>query len=375
MRIAIVSRDFPPVPSGMGDYADLLSLELARRGHEVSVICAEPVETRSDVEVRPVLTALDARNVAVIDATLGDVRPDAVLWQYNPFQIGRKGVGPSAGRLARTMAAHAPLILVAHELWYEYGRNGLRGFVWATAQRIETRAAIAASSKVVVTTDARRDMLRRRYVSRRDDILSIRIGANIEPDPMHTPNGVRAHLGAADDSLILAHFGSIGDGRDLSPAFDALRRLRGGGVDARLVLIGRSGSTDAPADLRDAIRFTGVLTRREVSDTLAVCDAYLFCEPDGPALGRKGSLLAAFAHGLPVVAFAGHDRDEALRDGENVVLVKPSGADIAHAVRALRDDPRRAAGIGGAAKRLYEDRFSWQVVADGFEAILEGPAR
>lgn len=372
MRITIVSRDFPPVPSGMGDYADLLGRELARRGHTVTVLCDAPAESRDDIEVRPVLRGFNARGIATLDKAVAASKPDVILWQYNPFQIGRKGIGPSAGRIARALAKRAPLTLVCHELWYDFGRNGLKGFIWATVQRLETRAAFAHASKIVVTTDARRDMLRGIFPERRNDIVSIRIGANIEPDASRSANGTRVRLGLEPDSFVLAHFGSLGDGRDFSPAFDALRGLRSEGVDARLVCIGRAGIDTAPADLRAAVTFTGVLTRDEVSDALGVSDAYLFCEPDGPALGRKGSLLAAFAHGLPVLAYAGKDHDEELKDGLNVLLVEPNKTAIVGRLKELKDDPQLARTVAEGAKELYASRFSWPVVADAFEVLLGG---
>jgi glycosyltransferase involved in cell wall biosynthesis len=375
MRVTIVSRDFPPVPSGMGDYSDLLARELARRGHELTVVCAAPASKREGIHVRPALRGLDARNLGALDISVGSSDPDVVLWQYNPFQIGRKGIGPSTGRIARTLASHAPLILVAHELWYDFGRNGARGLAWALAQRAETRAAIAASVRIVVTTEARRDMLQKRYPSRQADISAIRIGANIEPDFSRSPNGFRADIGATERSFVLAHFGSTGDGREFAPAYDALRRLRARDIDARLVCIGRSGNVPVPADLRDAVVVTGVLPAGEVSDALRVSDAYLFCEPAGPALGRKGSLLAAFAHGLPVIAYAGRDTDEGLHDGENVMLVPPDAERIAAAIRKLAHDRSKAKSLGIAARQLYVERFAWDLCAARYEELFTGLGR
>lgn len=375
MRLAIVSRDFPPAPSGIGDHTDLLTQELASRGYEVTVICASPAEPRTNIDLRPVLTGLDARGLPALDAAVAETRPDALLWQFNPFQIGRKGVGPSAGRIARTLARRAPLVVVAHELWYDFGRNGLRGFVWAGAQRLETLAVVKAADRVVVTTEARRAELVRRFPERVDEISVIPTGATIEPDVAAQVNGTRASLGLPSGSFVLAHLGSAGDGREFGPAFDALRELRAEGIDARLLCVGRGAKADPPADLARAVVFTGVLPRGDVSRALAASDAYLFAEPAGPSLGRKTSLLAAFAHGLPVVAYAGHDRDPGLRDGENVVLVEPQAADIGAAVRRLFGDPAFRRRIGHGARRLYAERFSWTVIGSGFDAVLKGLGR
>ncbi len=368
MRLAIVSRDVPPRVSGIGDYADLLAHELAARGHDVVVLCCPPADARTKVDVRPVIPAFDATSIPAIDAALAEARPDAILWQYNPFSIGRKGVGPSAGRIARTMARHAPLVLVGHELWFPWAREGARGLVWAIAQRLETAAVFRASTHVVVTTESRLKTVRRWF--RKSEVSLVPIGANIEPDPTHATDDVRGRYGLGAGSFVVAHVGSAGPGRDLRPVFEALRRVRAEGIDARLLLIGCGGTTDVPPGLESAVVSTGVLHAAELSRTLRVSDAYVFCEPSGPAAGRKGSLLAAFAHGLPVVAFTGPDRDSALRNDENVLLVEPRADTVTRALRALANDVSLRARIGQGARTLYDERFSWPVVGAKLERIL-----
>jgi glycosyltransferase involved in cell wall biosynthesis len=370
MRLAIVSRDVPPAVSGIGDYADLIAHELAARGHEVVVLCAAPADARAKVDVRPVIPAFNAKTIPAIDAALADVRPDAILWQYNPFTIGRKGVGPSAGRIARTMAKRAPLVLVGHELWFPWAREGARGLVWSVAQRLETASVIRASKHVVVTTESRLATLSKWF--RKSKVSLIPIGANIEPDATQPLDGVRARFGLGDGSFVVAHVGSAGAGRDLRPAFEALRRMRAEGIDGRLLLIGRGGSTEIPHGLEGAVVSTGVLHREEVSLALRAADAYVFCEPSGPAAGRKGSILAAFAHGLPVVAYDGRDRDSALRNDDNVLLVEPRADAVTRALRSLARDASLRARTGEGGRRLYERRFSWPVIGEAFESVLEG---
>jgi glycosyltransferase involved in cell wall biosynthesis len=372
MRLVLLSPDFPPAPSGIGDYTDLLGHELAARGHDVVVLCAAPAETRSKIDVRPVITSMDARGIGALDAAVASAAPDAILWQYNPFQVGRKGIGPSAGRIARRLAARAPLVVVAHELWFPWGRQGARGVAWAIAQRLETASVIAAGRKIVVTTERRLATLRAWFPDRPGDIEMIPIGATVEPDATRAPNGARARYGLPPGAFVVAHLGSIGAGRNFGPLFDALRALRADGTDARLLCIGRTGMAEAPSDLDGAVLFTGVLARAEVSEALLSADAYAFCEPSGPSAGRKTSLLAAFAHGLPVVAFSGRDRDSGLRDGENVVLVAPRATAVAAALRVLAHDAKRRSMLGAGARRLYEERFAWPVAGDAFEEVLGG---
>src|SRR5687767_13827807 len=144
MRVAILGRDFPPVVGGISDHTDLLAAELARRAFDVRVVCGTPADAREAFEVRATIDRWDAAGYDRIVSEIADAQPDAIVWQYNPFAVGRRGVALTAGSLAKRLSSVAPIALYAHELWFPWGRDGARGLLWAASQRISTTAILRA---------------------------------------------------------------------------------------------------------------------------------------------------------------------------------------------------------------------------------------
>jgi glycosyltransferase involved in cell wall biosynthesis len=361
MKVVFLTKDFPPTASGIGDYADRLATELAGRGVEVTVVCSYPADAARPFAVKPSVDRWDAAGVDSIIAAVAEAKPDAILWNYNPFQVGHRGVAPSAPRLARSLAKIAPLVVVLHELWYPWGRNGLKGLVWAVAQRLQLRGVLAAAAKAIVTTERRRAHLARRFPNA--SVQMIPVGATVPETGV--PNGTRASLGIPADAFVLAHLGAIGEGRSLKPALEALETLRARGEDIRLVLVGRTGIAVPRAE---GVHATGILDHAGVSSALQASNAYLFAEPTGPT-SRKTSLLAALEHGLPVVAYRGRDGEPQF--AESALLVEPDAKAIASAVRRLRIDPAYAKSLGQAARNLADARYSWRAITDAFIRLLE----
>lgn len=359
MRILQLTRDFPPAHSGIGDHVARLSAELAALGDEVVVVCAPPAEPASGVDLRTV-AGWDSDGGAAIRAAAAAAHPDAVVWHYNPFQVGRRGLASGAGRLARALARIAPLTVVLHEYQYPWGRNGIRGLVWAVAQRLRLRGVVASATSIVLTTHARQRRLARRFPSRAATMSVVAAGATVEPTAGgEPPHALRARLGLPAGAFVVAHLGAIGEGRDLRPAVAAIEALRRDGVDARLLLAGRTGIAPPGGE---AIVQTGPVDHATLSAALASSDCYLYAEPIGP-VSRKTSLLSALAHGLPVLAYRGPDGEPDFRDGESLLLVEPDEDAVAAALRRLAADPALRRRLGEGARTLAETRYSWRAIA------------
>ncbi|MHB8510949.1 MAG: glycosyltransferase family 4 protein [Actinomycetota bacterium] len=359
MRIAILTKDYPPVPSGVGDYASHLSTALRSRGNEVSVLCDASIEVK-DQHAHASIRNWDRSGINEITSVVSGSKPDVIIWQYNPFQFGRSGVGFSARRLARDLRRVAPLIIIAHELWYPWGRSGFKGAVWASSQRIQFASLLEFASKVVVTTPARKDSLQHWFRRRATDISYIPIGSNIVHRPINASDVVRARFGIASDAIVIGHFGSIGDGRDVRPLIDASKMLRQ--RDVHVLFVGRTG-IDPPRV--EGAHSTGPLDASLISEYLAACDLYAFIEPLGPT-PRKGSLLAAMGAGLPIIALDGKNTDPIFATSMKLV---PPGS-FAKAVEELIDHPELRAALGVRAKELVQKEFSWSRIADDLLGLI-----
>jgi glycosyltransferase involved in cell wall biosynthesis len=157
------------------------------------------------------------------------------------------------------------------------------------------------------------------------------------------------------------------------------------GYNARLLMLGGEVGASDPTNaayaqkVRALMRELGVSQRviwsgyrppDEVSALWQASDIAVLPYADGASL-RRGTLLAAFAHGLPVVSTTPRVAVEQLRDGENILLAAP-GDDraLAEQVIALINSPELRAKLSQGALRLAEE-FSWSRIADQHLALYE----
>ena len=119
--------------------------------------------------------------------------------------------------------------------------------------------------------------------------------------------------------------------------------------------------------LRDKVKLMGVHTQTEIIERYAEAD--LFVLPcivgrDGNRDGLPVSIVEALACGVPVIATPVSGIPEAVRDGENGLLVPENDADaLAQAIRRLAEDRELRARLAGAARASVLDRFDQRASA------------
>jgi polysaccharide biosynthesis protein PslF len=422
MIIALLSAEYPPQPGGVGDYTHRLGQALGERGQHVLVFTIvngrfQIVDLEGSIynlqsTIYNQQSSWDWRIGRDIRAALDQTQPDILHIQY---QTGAYGMHPAINflpwRLHRTL--HPPAIVVtAHDLLppYLFPKAGpVRGWV--------TRRLLADADAVVVTNQddfeqvagdgglAIRDRGSRptQYpVPNTQSLVLIPIGSNIAVAP---PKGYdraawRARLGIGAETTLLAFFGLISRTKGMDTLLDALAQLP---AHFHLLIIG--GAATAPEDraYADAIRrqiarleldqrmtITGQCAEEEVSAHLLAADLAALPFADGASF-RRGSLLAALAHGLAVIttlptkdegrktkedmrapafgrsSFAHHS----LIDGENTLLVPPVNAPaLAAAIIRLagNHELRERLADGG---RALAAQFGWDAIAAQHEQLYQ----
>ena len=146
------------------------------------------------------------------------------------------------------------------------------------------------------------------------------------------------------------------------------RRPDDGGFYERLQARGRSRG------LGEEVVWTGYLPEGEVSALLLGAD--LFLAPyEGGISTRRGSLMAALAHGLPVVSTPPRVPTQHFRAGENFAQVPFVDASaLAGTVAALLDDPARRERLARGASELA-GRFAWPAIAERTREFVTGLLR
>ena len=114
-------------------------------------------------------------------------------------------------------------------------------------------------------------------------------------------------------------------------------------------------------DISGAIVFAGFV--EDIEEVYRAVDIFLFPSLEEP-LGS--SLLAAMAHGLPVVAVASGGVPEILEDGANgvVLAAPPEAKQLAASIVRLLRDPVEAKRLGRAARETISARFTADHLVD-----------
>jgi sugar transferase (PEP-CTERM/EpsH1 system associated) len=136
----------------------------------------------------------------------------------------------------------------------------------------------------------------------------------------------------------------------------------------RAVMIGDGPLRDqvraaiAAKDLERHVVMAGL--RQDVPELLAGMDGLVF---SSTREGLSLAMLEAMALGVPVVATRVGGTPELIQDGVTGLLVEPEApAALAHRLVELLQDPARAAAMRQAARRVVEERFSVERMADAY---------
>jgi len=371
--VVIITEKTPPERDNIGLYVRALASAMRHHGCDVEVWSLR--STHCDMDDVPCLSFANyssslSKLYHLLDALRTRKQP-VILWQYNPFYYGWKGI-PSV-LYALPLLAHAVLrcrvVLLFHEIRCPAGLYPPRSWVWAMTHTIALWLGLWGCDAAITTTPNRLEFVcrfARRFVLPQwapRIYTAIPVGSTI-PAP-----SLRTTAPSPDILLRIGTFRMGAPGQELTLLRSAYDELTRDGARVQLVVIGTgpplTGSRGYDShDNAPGIVETGFLPEEDASHILSTLDIFVGLYPDG-ASGRRTSLAVAFERGLCVVSTHGSDADTALfRQGENCLLV-PYG-DLAHLTTALRtlcaDAPLRL-HLGQAARRAYDQYLAWSVIA------------
>ncbi|MBC8102953.1 MAG: glycosyltransferase family 4 protein [Cytophagales bacterium] len=351
--VVLLTGSFPPRLCGVGDYTFHLARHLTAQGVPVAVWTRRG-ETEPRPGVFPVIAGWDGAGVRDLVRRLRVARPAVVHLQYERGLFeGSTVVTTLLPELLRGIGV--PLVTTFHSL------DGPRS--WGRAHRVALLPLLIQSDSIVVCSSRQeKGLCRIPGIGRK--VRRIAVGTGIEPV-------VGERQRKSDGPIRLVYFGFVWRRRGIETLLRTVAALPNG--MATLTIVGGwRGDPDYPQELaqlaerlrvENCVSFTGDLSAAEVSRHLWEADAALLPFPTGASTGRT-TLMAAFAHGLPVVTT--HDRANLpaeFRDGENLLLA-PVGDEAAFlaAVRRVVGDPALRVRLGAGA-RCLADIFAWSRIA------------
>ncbi|WP_158889771.1 glycosyltransferase family 4 protein [Amycolatopsis anabasis] len=362
MKIGIVCPYSFDVPGGVQGHVVELAKALLARGHEVSVLAPADEDAELPAFVHPAGKALGIPyNGSVARLQFGPVSYARVRrWlRDNAFDVLHlhEPAAPSLSLLALKIA-DGPIVATFHTSTPRSRTlSAFQPVLRPLLEKITARIAVSALARRVQVEHA-------------------------GGDAVEIPNGVDVDFFARAAPLdgYPRAGGTVGFvGRFTEPRkgmgvlLDALRRLRPGLPDLRLLVVG-SGDPDAlrrqaGPGLADRIDLLGQVDDKTKARALSSVDVYCAPNTGGESFGMI--LTEAMAAGAPVVASGLDSFRRVLDDGRAGVLT-PTGdaASLAGVLRELLADPARRAALAAAARERVAI-YDWPVVATQVLRVYE----
>jgi polysaccharide biosynthesis protein PslF len=325
MRIVLLSAEYPPTPGGVGDYTQALAITLAAYGEDVEIwtirngmVCSLNPRTPDQLGMPIAPASWGWDSWGAIRAGLRREMPDIFHIQY---QTGAYAMHPAINLLPSRLRLDREcpqLVVTAHDLLLPYLFPKAGPFRNWMMQRLfdASDAAIVTNSEDLLATTGvplPGTSPAPRYHGRlQQPAHLIPIGSNITPmlPADYDRRAWRQTLGITAETTLIAYFGLISPSKGLDTLLDSLETL-----PQHITLLVIGGDSPAPQDrahaealreriasgsLKGRVLITGHCPAHEVSAHLVAADLAALPFTDGASF-RRGSLLAAMAHGLPVI--------------------------------------------------------------------------
>ena len=396
MRVVLITRNYPHVTCGVGDYTQGLAHYFATQGFEVAVITSKHPdlkrESQSLIRLEGIVSTWDGRGIQVALQSIKSLGPEVVDIQYVPSAFS-EGMGWSLVRLlvAIRSLGNITLVLTCHEIYLPYVAPSEGGLEFSakhntrmSLQRVAFWAACYLAHCVVVTNE-RRLRLVKRHVWKRTHVAMSYIPPNIPVCPISEENkrSLRARLGIGVGDAVLMTFGKLQAAKDYEGIFEAVALLTRQGMDVHLLCVGDWKGSDPSRferltglaeslRIRERMTITGRVAAETLSHYFQTSDMFLFFQKGG-ATTSSGTIPAAMAHGVPVIANMGPETGSFFQHGQNVWLTPSCDPkSIADAIAGLHADQALRSALGQREREDYVAYFSMNRVAERISAIYRG---
>lgn len=345
-------------------WAARVSRELARRGHDVTLVCRAGTEARVIERARAEgvgrITTLTLRSGIKPVADAADLRR-LLAWLPDTDVIHvHRGKEHWLAALANRLSGRPrPIVRTRH-------------IAQAVRPHRANRWLYRRATDLVVTVS---EAIRRQYVAAgllpAERVVTLAGGADADAYRPRDPDAeVRRRLGGVPGAPLIGMIGGLRVMKGHRVVIDAAAQLAAEGSRPRFTFVGR-GSQEAP--IRELLRrrnlepqFTIAGFTEDLPAVLAALDVVLYVPLESDGMSRV--VWEYLAAARPLIASRVGVVGEALADGEHALLVPAADAGaLAHALQRLLDDPGLASKLGEAGRRLVLERHSGARIAGALE--------
>jgi glycosyltransferase involved in cell wall biosynthesis len=360
LRFAILTQKVPPEICGIGDHSIRFAAALREHGHGATVLARQGTQA-DGVAVIP--GEIGPEWLASVLAGLDRLGADHVVLQYTPlmYSEGHWRVERALLKCWRALGGTRPASVIVHETYFRAWRHPpslLRG----TIQKAFLKTLARHSRSVLTASIPLQAEMSGWRTARRPVFLPI--GSNI-PFTKADRSALRRTYGIAEEEIVLTLFGGGTSLRWSAHIVDSVERtLNNAKIPHSWLLLGRAPS--AWFKLTSRVVDPGLLSSVDLSSHLQLTDLFLMPHVQGVS-AKRGTLITALEHGLPVVGTKGAMTDAFWQDVHGVTLVDTRDADsFATAVAALCSDRQRRHYLGRRNSDYFRQELTWSKITGRF---------
>jgi glycosyltransferase involved in cell wall biosynthesis len=143
----------------------------------------------------------------------------------------------------------------------------------------------------------------------------------------------------------------------------------------RLHLVGRGADVGGPdvrrrlAEHSVDVEFEGVVPEPRVSEVLSGGDVFLFLRSG--VSSRRSTVVAALAHGLPIVGYQGAETGWPVTEAGLALADHGDDAGVAQLLVELAEDQEKRSELAARSRQAFDKYFSWSRIADVLQGSLQ----
>jgi glycosyltransferase involved in cell wall biosynthesis len=372
MHVCMISGSYPPLRDGIGDYTFKLIEALGNYDIKISLITSldrqinSYISPKGNLSIFPIVKSWNIDFLCVILRLIKREKFDIIHIQYPNIKYRRTLFFCFLPFLIRTFFKEIKVVTTLHEFSIAYPINKIRQIMFSLF-----------SNRVVVTDEKDLQGLAKFLGDNKTKIKIIPIGSNIDVYG-HQPQGRKIFLkerGLKEDTVIISFFGNIHRDKGLEYLLQAFAGLTQKKFLLHLVIISQLDPVGnkyhnkikqlfSSLDIEKLIFLSGYIGIEKVSHLLSLSDICVLPFIDGVSL-RRGSLMAALAHGKAVISTKPNDSaDRGLFDKKNILFVPINDVyKLSEALELLYKDTELREKIGQEAGKTAA-LFSWDKIAN-----------